>query len=178
MPSAYPGSLTLITGGARGGKSAQAEILVRAIGGQVVYVATAEAGDDEMRARIVAHKAARPASWRTIEEPLHPSWRLPADEASTVLLDCLTLLVSNLLLAGEPIRQEIEALLAWQRVSAATLVVVSNEVGWGIVPDNPLARRYQDELGWANQQVAAAADRVILMVAGIPVHIKGEPAPS
>ncbi|MGH2519786.1 MAG: bifunctional adenosylcobinamide kinase/adenosylcobinamide-phosphate guanylyltransferase, partial [Chloroflexota bacterium] len=162
-PDRHPGSLTLITGGARGGKSAQAEKLVRLAGGQVVYVATAEAGDDEMRTRIAAHKAARPASWHTIEEPLHPSRRLAAAGAGTVLLDCLTLLVSNLLLAGEAIRAEIDALLAWQRASGATLVVVSNEVGWGIVPDNPLARRYQDELGWANQRVAAAANDVVLM---------------
>ena len=167
-------SFALITGGARSGKSAYAERLAAESGAPVLYVATAEAGDEEMRARIEAHQAARPASWQTIEEPQAVSIRLKAHyrPGMLVLLDCITLLVSNLLLAGRPVQPEIEALVAWQQSAGSTLIAVTNEVGLGIVPDNELARRYRDALGLTNQTLASAATHVILMVAGLPVTIK------
>ncbi len=169
-----PNSLTLVTGGARSGKSAFAEQLAEANGEPVLFVATAEALDDDMRERIARHRASRPAGWQTLEEPLSVGVSLRArGVGGTVLLDCITLLVSNLLLAGRAVLPEIEAIIAWQRATAADLIAVTNEVGLGVVPDNPLARRYCDELGLANQTLASAADRVILMVSGLPLQIKG-----
>jgi adenosyl cobinamide kinase/adenosyl cobinamide phosphate guanylyltransferase len=127
-----------------------------------------------MSERIARHRAGRPAEWQTLEEPLSVAVALRAQRASgVVLVDCITLLVSNLLLAGRPVQPEIEALVDWQRSSQATLIAVTNEVGLGIVPDNALARRYRDELGLANQTLAAAADEVVLMVAGLPLIVKG-----
>ncbi len=171
--SALPSSLTLVTGGARSGKSAFAEQLAAASGEPVTFVATAEALDDDMRERIARHRNARPAGWQTLEEPLSVGVSLRSrGVGGTVLLDCVTLLVSNLLLAGRAVLPEIEAIVAWQRASSADLIAVTNEVGLGVVPDNALARSFRDELGLANQALAAAADRVILMVAGLPLQIK------
>lgn len=172
--------LTLITGGARSGKSTYAERLAVSLARPVIFVATAEPKDDDMRQRIAAHQANRPAGWQTIEEPLSVTIalraRFPGGHTGLampiVLLDCLTLLVSNLLLAGRPAPAEIEALIAWQRSTGATLIAVTNEVGLGIVPDNVLARQYRDLLGQANQAFAAAASRVVLMVSGIALQIK------
>ncbi|MFI5266230.1 MAG: bifunctional adenosylcobinamide kinase/adenosylcobinamide-phosphate guanylyltransferase [Chloroflexota bacterium] len=165
---------TLVTGGARSGKSAYAERLAASSGKPVLFVATAEAGDQDMRQRIERHRAGRPALWQTIEEPLSVAVAIRAqgNAAPVVLLDCVTLLVSNLLLAGRPVQAEIEALVQWRNQSGARLIAVTNEVGLGIVPDNALARQYQDALGLANQTLAAAADEVILMVAGLAVAIK------
>jgi len=168
------GTFTLITGGARSSKSSYAEALARASGAPVLFVATAEAGDDDMRERIRRHRASRPPEWQTLEEPLSVAVALRAHNPSgVVLLDCITLLVSNLLLAGRPVQPEIQALVDWQRSSEAMLIAVTNEVGLGIVPENALARRYRDELGLANQTLAAAAGQVVLMVAGLPLAIKG-----
>jgi adenosylcobinamide kinase/adenosylcobinamide-phosphate guanylyltransferase len=168
------GGLTLITGGARSGKSAYAERLAAESGAPVLYVATAEAGDEDMRRRIEAHRAARPVGWQTIEEPQAVSVRLKAhyQPGMVVLLDCVTLLVSNMLLAGRPVEPEIEALVAWQQAAGSTLIAVTNEVGLGIVPDNELARRYRDALGLTNQTLGSAATTVVLMVAGLPVTLK------
>ena len=177
--------LTLILGGARGGKSALAERLALDAGGKVLYAATAEASDDEMRARIAAHRAQRPPAWRTCEEPravaaaLAQAWQEAAPDF--VLLDCVTVWVNNLLFAqGEDhaaaaraVDGELAALLAFMAAHPARWVLVSNEVGLGIVPDTPLTRLYRDLLGRANQQLAAAADKVILVVAGLPLTIKG-----
>jgi len=168
---------TLVTGGARSGKSDHAQRLAASLGRPVLFVATAEAMDDDMRQRIERHRADRPAEWQTIEEPLSVAVAIRArvahgQQAPVVLLDCVTLLVSNLLLAGRPVQPEIEVLVQWQRQSGAALIVVTNEVGLGIVPDNALARQYRDELGTANQALAAAADRVVLMVAGLALAIK------
>ena len=141
----------------------------RALGGDAVtFIATASAGDEEMAARAAAHRAERPAVWETIEEPREAAAALARARHDVVVLDCLTLLVSNLLLAGgeEAVRREVEALLDTWRAGGKTLIVVSNEVGMGIVPENALARRYRDLLGWANRTVAAAADEVRLVVAG------------
>lgn len=174
--------LILILGGARSGKSAYAERLARERGGTVLFVATATAGDAEMARRIADHRAARPATWRTLEEPVAVADRLTAGAAEDiVLLDCLTLLVSNILLAHEAdgeaavarrVEEEVAALLRRYEEGAAAWLVVSNEVGMGLVPPYPLGRLYRDLLGRANQQLAARADRVYLMVAGLPVDLK------
>ncbi len=185
-------TLTLILGGARSGKSDYAEALAARLGSHVLYVATAEAGDEEMAARIAAHQARRPDGWTTLEAPLgvgaalhaHPE----AADADVVLLDCLTLLVSNVILSGGPdapepdsetawewVRAEVAGLVEAQRSLGLDLVVVSNEVGWGVVPPYSLGRTYRDCLGWANQALAREAERVILMMAGLPVDLKALP---
>ncbi|HEX8730309.1 MAG TPA: bifunctional adenosylcobinamide kinase/adenosylcobinamide-phosphate guanylyltransferase [Ktedonobacterales bacterium] len=186
--------LILILGGARSGKSAYAERLAgeMARGGPVVYVATATADDDEMRQRITRHRAVRSAEWLTLEAPLDPAHALLDDaraaSAGVVLLDCVTLLVSNLLLdsAGHEIGEarfdaaEAEArvqraiadLLAAFRQLPASLILVSNEVGMGLVPPYPLGRVYRDLLGRANMRLAREADIVLFMLAGLPVELK------
>jgi adenosylcobinamide kinase/adenosylcobinamide-phosphate guanylyltransferase len=182
--------LTLILGGARAGKSAFAEQLVADCGPRVLYIATAQVKDEEVRARVQAHRARRPPTWTTLEAPTDTGVALlslrPAADA--ILLDCLTLLVTNLVLAhgGEEemvapaveeaadaaVSAEIEALLKAQAQLGLPMVVVSNEVGLGVVPPYPLGRLYRDVLGRANQQLAAAADRVYLMVAGLSMTLK------
>jgi adenosylcobinamide kinase/adenosylcobinamide-phosphate guanylyltransferase len=178
-PNHQPARLTLVTGGARSGKSAYAQQLAASAGSRVLFVATAEPKDEDMRQRIERHRASRPADWQTLEEPLSVAVALRSRfggasraQGPLVLLDCVTLLVSNLLLAGRPVQPEIEALIAWQQQSGARMIAVTNEVGLGIVPDNALARQYRDELGLANQALAAAAGTVVLMVAGLPIAIK------
>ena len=172
--------LTLVLGGVRAGKSRYAQTLAQA-GRRVLVVATAEARDEEMAARIQAHRAERPAAWETLEEPIDLATalapRLPAYD--TVLLDCLTLWVSNLLLghadagqAAPDISAAAHRLLELYEERDASWIVVSNEVGLGVIPPNELARSYADALGRVNQIFAAAADDVILMVAGVPVSIK------
>ena len=178
-------TLVLILGGARSGKSSRAQQLALDLGGpDVLFVATAEAFDDEMRARITAHRAERPAGWRTVEAPTRVAVQIAGAAAGVqvVLLDCLTLLVSNVLLsAGEDASpQQVEAaviaevggLLAACRAGDATWIMVSNEVGLGLVPPYPLGRLYRDVLGRANQRIAAAADQVWFMVAGLPMRVK------
>jgi adenosylcobinamide kinase/adenosylcobinamide-phosphate guanylyltransferase len=185
-------SLILVTGGARAGKSNFAEQLARQLGGDqgVCYVATAEPADDEMRTRIAAHQASRPAGWRTIEVPRSLRDALSALHTQTVrvvLLDCLTLLVSNVLLAHPDfaevedvwpsVQAEINDLIRFAAQPAVTTLVVTNEVGLGIVPANRLARIYRDLLGRANQRLAAAATLVYFVVSGIPLEIKGMQRP-
>ncbi len=176
--------LTLILGGARSGKSDYAEQLAGEAGERVLYIATAEIGDEEMAQRIAAHRLARPATWQTLEAPRYIGATLAEIEATpeVLLLDCLTLLVSNILLAleSEPqpvietaVQAELEALLSAQARLSVPLIIVSNEVGLGLVPPYPLGRVYRDALGRANQYLAAQANRVIFMVAGIPMTIKG-----
>ena len=178
--------LTFILGGARSGKSTHAEQLAAASGGQVLYIATAQPIDEEMRTRIAMHQNRRPVSWQTRElsADVGGQLRSAAREADVVLVDCLTVLVSNLVLkastdldqpdtseASRLVHAEIEELLQAARESDAHWLIVSNEVGQGLVPPYPVGRVYRDLLGWANQQVAQHADEVIWMVAGIPVPI-------
>jgi adenosylcobinamide kinase / adenosylcobinamide-phosphate guanylyltransferase len=180
--------LTLILGGARAGKTAFAERLAARHRGRVCYVATAEARDEEMRARIAAHQAGRPSHWRTLEVPLDVTGALAAIERpDAVLLDCLTVWTSNLLLEvldPDAITPElveraerravgaVDALLRWQAATGTALYVVSNEVGLGVTPPYPLGRAFQDILGRLNQRVAAAAAEVYLVVAGLALPLK------
>ena len=157
-----------VLGGARSGKSAHAEALVQAWPPPWTYVATGQAFDAEMAARVAAHRARRPTGWQTIEAPLELAPALA--EPGPVLLDCLTLWVSNLLLAGQG--PDWPALAGALDERRAGTVIVSNEVGLGIVPDNALARQFRDLAGRLHQQVAARADRVVLMVAGLPMVVK------
>jgi adenosylcobinamide kinase/adenosylcobinamide-phosphate guanylyltransferase len=164
----------LVLGGQRSGKSRYAEGVVAASGLAPVYLATATAGDGEMADRIARHRARRGAAWTLIEEPLDlvGALRSAARPDACVLVDCLTLWVSNLLGCGRTAQGEGERLVAALAGLAGPVVLVSNEVGAGIVPANPLARRFADDLGMVNQIAAAAVDDVVLMVAGLPVFVK------
>ena len=166
----------LVLGGQRSGKSRHAESLVTASGLAPVYLATATAGDDEMTARIATHRERRGAAWRTVEEPLDLPAALLRESGPGfhVLADCLTVWLSNLMGAGRDVDAEGDALVAALARVTGPVVLVSNEVGLGIVPDNALARRYADALGILNQKAAAAADRVVLMAAGLPLTLKAE----
>ncbi len=165
--------LTLVLGGARSGKSRLAEALVARGAPPWVYVATAQAFDDEMRERVAGHVARREAGWVTIEAPLDLAAALAAHPGAPVLVDCLTLWLSNLLLAGRDLDAAGDALLHALAERGAPTVVVANEVGLGIVPDNPLARAFRDAAGVLNQRVAAQAGRVAFVAAGLPVWLKG-----
>lgn len=164
----------LVLGGRRSGKSRFAEGLVTASGLSAVYVATAEAGDDEMAERIANHRAGRGNGWQTIEEPLELARALGSavGHDRIVLVDCLTLWLSNLMEAGREIDPAVESLLVALKSAAGPVIFVSNEVGAGIVPMSALARRYADAQGVLNQRVAASVDRVVLMTAGIALQIK------
>ena len=175
-------------GGARSGKSSYAERLAAELGaGEVLYVATAEARDEEMRSRIQAHRAKRPSTWRTLEAPTNVAATLGPGLAGVrvVLFDCVTLWVTNVMLAlgedpeptaaEEAIRREVDALLELIARTASTFLVVSNEVGLGLVPPYPLGRLYRDALGRVNQTLAARADHVVFMVAGMPIDLRALP---
>jgi adenosylcobinamide kinase/adenosylcobinamide-phosphate guanylyltransferase len=175
-PLAIGGShSTLVLGGARSGKSRYAEQITMSSRPPWIYVATAESFDDEMATRIADHKSRRSQDWQTIDAPLDLAGALAAlPRSATVLVDCLTLWLSNLMLAEHDIEAEIRRLEAAMLAHEAPLVLVSNEVGFGIVPDNALARRFRDFQGLLNQRVAARADRVVLVVAGLPMIVKGQ----
>ncbi len=176
FPAPLP-PVTLILGGARSGKSRHAEALVESQSGRCRYIATAEARDAEMAERIAHHQLRRGPRWQTTEAPLDlvGALRRTAGPEGAVLVDCLTLWLSNLMGAGADIAAETGALVAALPALDGPVVFVSNEVGLGIVPDNALARRFRDDAGHLHQAVAAAADRVVFMVAGCPLQIK--PAP-
>ena len=173
----------LVLGGVRAGKSALAVARARALGGRVVFVATAEPGDDEMAARIARHRAERPAGWRTLEVPTALASTLTAleGEADVVVVDCLNLWVANLLhkrpeLSDTDLAAEAGQLEAAIRYARYSLILVSNEVGWGIHPETALGRRFRDALGLVNQAAARAAGEVLLMVAGCPMVVKSPDA--
>ena len=180
VPAEHP-RVVLLLGGARAGKSQLAEKLARQWGRRVLYVATAQPGDEEMRQRVEMHRARRPAHWRTLEEPLNVADAVAPHLSSvdTVLLDCMTLWASNILLAEENAARaeerlmgEIERLVERCRQGNVTLLVVSNEVGQGVVPAYPLGRQFRDVLGRANQLLARSADAVLYCIAGIPIELK------
>jgi adenosylcobinamide kinase/adenosylcobinamide-phosphate guanylyltransferase len=181
------GKLILILGGARSGKSAFAEKIAAKLGTKVTYIATAQAIDEEMTQRIKLHQDRRPAEWVTLEETHWVAQRLREINTDVVLVDCLTILVSNLLLdvnfplpdtnesseeKERAILEEVKILAASARNCPAKVVIVSNEVGQGLVPTYPLGRIYRDVAGWANQIIAQEADEVYLVIAGIPVELK------
>lgn len=178
------GKLTFILGGARSGKSNYAEQFARESGKSVLFIATATVFDDEMRERVQNHRATRPHEWQTLEAPMNVSTALLTEKfkAEVVIVDCITLLVSNILLAlsedssfemaMQKVKDEIDSMLAAQEKIGGEWLIVSNEVGLGLVPLYPLGRIYRDVLGRANQMLACAAQRVIFMVAGIPTVIK------
>ncbi len=178
----------LILGGARSGKSLLAETRARDSGRPVIYLATAEAGDGEMARRIAHHRARRPADWGCVEETRQLAAKLQAlaTPNTCILVDCLTLWLSNLLFAGRAaaqaeageaidcplLRDETEALIATLPQLPGQIILVSNEVGWGIVPMHPVSRLFADEQGRLNQRVAAVCQRVTLVAAGLPLTLK------
>ncbi len=168
-------SVTLVLGGARSGKSRFAENLVESAGCPALYLATAEVRDEEMRARIAEHRARRGSDWSTREEPLDIAPVLSEDLAddAVALVDCLTLWLANLMERDEDIAARQAGLLAALDRTRGRVVLVSNEVGLGIVPDNALARAFRDHQGRLNQAVAARADLVVFMAAGLPMTLKG-----
>jgi adenosylcobinamide kinase/adenosylcobinamide-phosphate guanylyltransferase len=179
----------LVIGGARSGKSAHAERQAAASGLAVTYIATAQAQDDEMRRRIAHHRARRPADWGSIEAPIElaAALRTHAAPDTCLLVDCLTLWLSNLFFAGKAAQQaeageavdcplfaeQTQALVDCLPTLPGRIVLVSNEVGWGIVPMNPLSRLFADEQGRLNQRVAAVCEKVTLVAAGLPLALKG-----
>lgn len=178
------GKLTLILGGARSGKSDYGERLAQTLADEVLFVATAQAFDEEMKTRIARHRQQRPSHWQTVEAPTQVALATADQPGAVVLLDCLTLLVSNLILRlGDPlddreaetaVGEELKAILDTIQENDSHWIVISNEVGLGLVPDNRLGRLYRDLLGRANQRLAAAANEVIFMVAGLPLVVKDE----
>jgi adenosylcobinamide kinase/adenosylcobinamide-phosphate guanylyltransferase len=172
--------LVLVLGGARSGKSHFAETLVEAAAVAGTYCATAEAGDAEMAARIAAHRARRDggglgAFWRTVEAPLAlaATIRAEADPGRPLLIDCLTLWLSNLMMAERAVDEEFATLRMALRDAAGPIVLVANEVGLGLVPETPLGRDFRDAAGRLNQEIAALADRVVFVAAGLPLVLKG-----
>lgn len=167
-------SVTLVLGGARSGKSAYAEDLVEAVGGPRVYLATATAGDDEMAARIAVHRARRDNRWTTVEEPVELADALARADApgGAVLVDCLTLWVSNLMAARRDVAAESGRLIESLDNLDGRVVFVANEVGLGVVPGNPAAREFRDHAGRLNQEVAAIAGHVVFLAAGLAMVLK------
>jgi len=166
--------VTLILGGARSGKSRYAEKLAEDQPGGCIYIATAGAGDGEMAARIRRHRERRGARWRTIEEPLALTDAIVREAAPghIVLVDCLTLWLANLMAADRDIAAETASLIAALGTANGPVILVSNEVGQGIVPDNALARAFRDHAGLLHQEVAAASSRVVMVAAGLPLVLK------
>lgn len=165
---------TLVIGGARSGKSRYAQSRAEAMAGRHIFIATAEAWDDEMRARIARHRDDRDARWTTVDAPTDlPAAIAAHDRPDAILLvDCLTLWLSNLMLADADLDAATADLAAALDGHSGQIILVANEVGWGIVPDNALARRFRDAAGRLNQNMAAACDAVVLVAAGLPLSLK------
>jgi adenosylcobinamide kinase/adenosylcobinamide-phosphate guanylyltransferase len=178
------GRLTLILGGARSGKSSYAQSLAEETGKSVTFIATAQALDEEMSTRIQKHRRERPAGWETLELPSNIASHVQQIRSDVVILDCITLLTSNLVMQfvkddlvdevpfKQAVQEEIDKLLARIHEQKQDWFIISNEVGLGLVPPYQMGRVYRDWLGWSNQRLAREADKVILMVAGIPTVIK------
>jgi len=166
----------LVLGGARSGKSRMAEQIVERSGLARFYLATAEAGDEEMRQRIAEHQTRRGADWQTLETPfgLETALAETARPDRAVLVDCLTLWLSNILLAESDVEERAAALVSTLKTLPGLIVVVSNEVGMGLVPDNALGRSFRDAQGRLNQSVGGACDTVIFVAAGLPLALKGK----
>jgi len=171
--SALP-RLLLVLGGARSGKSRYAERAIEASAGGGLYLATGAAGDPEMAARVAEHRARRGPAWSTIEEPIEIARRIETEARRDrpILVDCLTLWLSNLTHAGHDVAAETERLVAALTTARGPVVLVASEVGLGIVPETPLARAFRDHAGRLNQRVAAAADRVVFVAAALPMLLK------
>ena len=180
------GQITLLLGGARSGKSSYAQRLAEESGKSVTYLATAQALDDEeMSARIQKHQSERPSHWQTLEIPLDVAAHVSEIKSDLVILDCMTLLTTNLLIKfekselvdeapfTEAVYKEVADLLAAIRTGTQDWIIISNEIGLGLVPPYQMGRVYRDLLGWANQRMAQEADKVVFMVAGIPMMVKG-----
>jgi adenosylcobinamide kinase/adenosylcobinamide-phosphate guanylyltransferase len=170
--------LTLILGGARSGKSRHAQALAASSGLAVTVVATGQALDPEMAERIARHRAERPAGWNTVEEPLAlaETLRRVAGPRRCLLVDCLTLWLNNLMATGDDrLRTERDALLDLLPGLPGETILVTNEVGLGVIPLGELSRRFVDEAGWINQELARLADKVVFMAAGLPLFLKGGP---
>ncbi len=178
--------ITLILGGARSGKSSHAQTLAEATGASVTYLATAEALDDEMSKRIQKHRAERPSQWETLEIPHTIAAQTARIQTDVIILDCITLLITNLMMPyvqddlvdEEPflarVHKEVDELALFLRERKQDWIIVSNEVGLGLVPAYQMGRVYRDAIGWANQRLAREADTVLFMVAGIPMVVKGK----
>ena len=176
--------ITLILGGARSGKSFYAQRMAQATGRSVTFLATAQALDKEMSVRIQKHRLERPGDWKTIEVPFDLASHAGQIKSDVVILDCLTLLINNLLMQFvkddlveeapfmQAVRKEVEGLISQIRQQRQDWIVISNEVGLGLVPPYQMGRVYRDALGWVNQQFAGEAEKVIFMVAGIPMAVK------
>jgi adenosylcobinamide kinase/adenosylcobinamide-phosphate guanylyltransferase len=166
--------ITLVLGGARSGKSQYAEGLARRHRGRPTYVATAEISDDEMRERIARHRELRGERWRTLEAPLDVIAALRQADGlkSFTLIECLTVWINNLIYHGKDVAQQVEHFRTSLAGCKGHVVIVANEVGLGIVPDNALARRFRDEAGRANQAIADVADEVVFVAAGLPMMLK------
>ena len=178
------GTITLLLGGARSGKSSHAQRLAEETGKSVTFLATAQALDEEMSSRIQKHRAERPIGWDTLEIPSQLAPHVSQIKSDVVILDCITLLISNLLMQFvkedlvdespflSAVQEEIEALIIIMRQQNQDWLIVSNEVGLGLVPAYQMGRIYRDAIGWANQRLAREADHVLFMVAGIPMVVK------
>jgi adenosylcobinamide kinase/adenosylcobinamide-phosphate guanylyltransferase len=174
--SAGGGRMTLVLGGARSGKTRHAQILAMATPPPWVYVATAQPLDDEMTERIAAHKAARSDGWSTVEEPIELSRAvIEAPASSPVVVDCITLWVSNMMLAGHDVDDAVAGFIKCLDERSAPTIVVSNEVGAGLVPETPLGRAFRDQAGIVNQHLAVSAHQVLFMVAGLAMPLKALP---
>jgi len=166
------GHVVLLLGGARSGKSRIAQARAETLPGELVYVATGEALDAEMAERIARHRADRGPRWRTVESPIDLPETIRRENGHVLLVDCLTLWLSNLMLGERDVTTATDQLLAALDAASGTVLLVSNEVGMGIVPENALARRFRDEAGRLNQRVAAVADEVLLVAAGLSLRMK------
>ncbi len=173
VKTAPPAPLALVLGGARSGKSRHAEALIEALPPPWIYVATGQPGDHEMRARIAEHQARRGGAWRTVEAPLDLAGAIGSAADAPVLVDCLTLWLTNLILGDADIERATQSLEQALDRRRSAVVLVASEVGLGIVPENALARRFRDEAGLLHQRVARRATQVVLVAAGLPLVLKG-----